>query len=182
MTNVQQLTDKLSHCARITMTCISIHGYTKYWIRFVDSLWGFGHDLLDPGRFLLGWGCLDSLATLPPAMLAEMSMSTGKALPRDAGCEGELIGTTRENYLSLPMCCKPERHFVEIFIVMCSFNFLGVRQIHCLQRNLRCALFSCHNEWYNEIGCSPNRGSAGSGPMCARGLRCQILITVSAIR
>lgn len=93
------------------MTCISIHGYTKYWIRFVDSLWGFGHDLLDPGRFLLGWGCLDSLATLPPAMLAEMSMSTGKALPRDAGCEGELIGTTRGNYLSLRMCCKPERSF-----------------------------------------------------------------------
>ena len=90
-------------------SCISIHGYTRYWIRFVDSLWGFGHDLLDPGRFLLGWGCLDSLATLPPAMLAEMSMSTGKALPRDAGCEGELIGTTCWNFhcdvqLQFPGC------------------------------------------------------------------------------
>ena len=43
--------------------------------------------LNDLAIFWMHQGCLDSLRSLPPAILAEMSLSTGKSLPRDAGCQ-----------------------------------------------------------------------------------------------
>lgn len=47
--------------------------------------------------------CLDSLRSLPPAILAEMSLSTGKSLPRDAGKFVTCNGISGAHYLLATM-------------------------------------------------------------------------------